>query len=51
MHAHRHDVDVERLEHGLGQVRRRIRDDRDLPARGVVRHLLLALHVVGFLAG
>ena len=51
MHAHRHDVDVERLEHRLRQVGRGIDDDRDLPARGVMRHLLLALHVVGFLAG
>jgi len=38
------------FEHGFRQVGCRVDDDGDVPARCVVRHLLLALHVVGLLA-
>ena len=51
MHAHRNDVDVERLEHGVRKVRRGIGDDRDPAPRRVMRHILLARHGVRVLAG
>ena len=38
VHAHRHDVDVECLQHRLRQVRRRVRDYRDAAPSRVVRH-------------